>query len=326
MKSMGYEFSFYKKEDFEEIEELVLASYRWEYPIMGLSRLEFSAGLHPYFTGMERVWERTAGVYRENGKIVACAISEANDDGGVFFLFDSKENAQKEELIKEMLFFAKTTMSKGSEDHITREVFLRIPEWNETLKKIAEEKGFIKDGWMEKVNILPFSEEPYEVVLPEGYSFADGETTPAFYAANVHMAAFNYSMSSVKEGEKAFADLRKAKHYRPSLDLCILDSQKRPVAMAVIWYDERMPYCELEPLGVAWWERRKHLATAILHEAANRVRKMFPKCQGMLGGEQTFYEKIGYVQKAAVPVYKWKIEIYPSWDEKSKKRDYAKEL
>ena len=40
--------------------------------------------------------------------------------------------------------------------------------------------------------------------------------------------------------------------------------------MAIIWYDESMPYCELEPLGVVRWERRKGIAAAILHEAANR--------------------------------------------------------
>lgn len=56
--------------------------------------------------------------------------------------------------------------------------------------------------------------------------------------------------------------------------------------MAIIWYDEAMPYCELEPLGAVWWEKRKGIATAILHEAANRVQLMFPECSGMLGGNQ----------------------------------------
>jgi predicted N-acetyltransferase YhbS len=88
------------------------------------------------------------------------------------------------------------------------------------------------------------------------------------------------------------------KHYRRDLDLCVLDEHKRPVAMAIIWYDEAMPYCELEPLGVVWWERRKGIATAILHEAANRVKNMFQNCGGMLGGNQEFYRRIGYEKKA----------------------------
>ena len=55
-----------------------------------------------------------------------------------------------------------------------------------------------------------------------------------------------------------------------------------------------MPYCELEPLGVVWWERRKGIATALLYELANRVKREFPQCKGMLGGDQTFYSAIGY--------------------------------
>ncbi len=75
-----------------------------------------------------------------------------------------------------------------------------------------------------------------------------------------------------------------------------------------------MPYCELEPLAVVWWERRKGIATAILHEAANRIKQMFPQRTGMLGGKQTFYQKIGYEKKATIPVYHWELEVYISWE------------
>lgn len=319
---MKYRFNFYQEEDFKEIEELVLAAYGWEYPIWGLSRHEFSRGLHPAFTGIPRAWERTVGVWRAGEKIAACAINEGNDEGDVFFLFDSKERAQEEALLMEMLYFAKTTMSSVRENRITSYVNLRIPEWNTTLRAAAEKAGFRKTDWKEKINILPFPDKKFEVRLPEGYSFADGRTTPDFYLSNVHMAAFHYGISTVKEGEKAFHDLRRMKHYQAKLDLCILDPAKRPVAMALIWYDEKMPYCELEPLGVVWWERRKHLATAILHEASNRVMELYPRCQGMLGGDQPFYEKTGYVTKAEVPVFEWKADIYPSWDERSKEKTF----
>lgn len=159
--------------------------------------------------------------------------------------------------------------------------------------------------------------------LPDGYSIVDGTTAPSFYLANVHMASFNYSIDSVPDCASAFEDMRKQKHYNPKLDLCVLDQQGRPVAMANIWYDKNMPYCELEPLGVAWWERRKGIATAILNEAANRVMELYPQCKGMTGGDQPFYEKLGFKEKAVVPMYKWEAEIYPSWDEKSKNTDYS---
>jgi hypothetical protein len=156
-------------------------------------------------------------------------------------------------------------------------------------------------------------------MLPEGYTFVDGNETPTFYLANVHMAAFNYSIHEVPDCANAFTDMRNEKHYDPFLDLCILDPEKRPVAMAIIWYDKRMPYCELEPLGVAFWERRKGLATAILNEASNRVLEKYPECKGMTGGDQPFYEATGYYVTDHIPAYRYDMEIYPSWDERSLK-------
>ena len=103
---MSYEFSFYKDEDFDEIEQIILASYQWDYPVWGLSRHEFTKGLHPAFTGNYNAWYDTVGVYRENGKVAACAINEGNYDGEVFFLFDSKERGEDKDLLRDMIKFA----------------------------------------------------------------------------------------------------------------------------------------------------------------------------------------------------------------------------
>lgn len=319
---MGYKFSFYTKDFYDKIEQMIINSYEWEFPLFGLSRMEFSSFLHPEFTGMHRVWERTCGLWFEGDNLVACAINEANDEGEAFFIFDSKARAQETELLEKMVFFAKTTMSTVADDFVTRSVKLHIPHWNANLRNIAIKSGFEDISWNDKILILPFGEKGFDVSLPPSYSFANGLETPAFYSANVHMAAFNYSMRTVKNGEAAFANLRKAPHYNPEFALYILDSEKRPVAFANIWYDERMPYCELEPLGVAWWERRKGLASAILHEAANRVKERYPSCSGMTGGDQPFYEKIGFEQKASFEQFRWQMQVYPSWDKRSEKAKY----
>nr|WP_314466266.1 hypothetical protein [uncultured Clostridium sp.] len=71
---------------------------------------------------------------------------------------------------------------------------------------------------------------------------------------------------------------------------------------------------------------RKGIATAILHEAANQVRSMFPECMGMTGGNQTFYKKIGYEKKAFIPLYHWELEVFISWEAESYDKDYAKEV
>lgn len=323
---MKYNFSFYTQNDFDEIENLIIKSYSYGYPAFSLSNMDFTNGLHPKFLDYTDVWKKTVGVYRYNNEIVACAINFANDDDAVAFIFDSKERAEDKELLSDMLFFAKTTMSTVSDkNQIERFVRISIPKWNSTLKSMAESQGFVKD-WQNRILIKPFKEKHYDVKLPEGYTIADGSTTPAFYLSNVHMASFNYSVRKVPNAANAFAELRKQNHYNPNLDLCILDPQGRPVAIAIIWYDEKMPYCELEPLGVAFWERRKGLATAILNEASNRVIELYPNCRGMLGGDQKFYEKAGYEVKEIIPTYKWETKVYPSWDEKSENSEYRENI
>ncbi len=325
---MRYEFNFYKDEDFDGIEDLILASYQWEYPVWGIGRNEFVKGLHPAHTGYYGAWYSTVGVYRESGKIVACVINEGNYDGSAFFLFDSKERGQEVELLKDMIKFAKTYVAAVKDDRRTRYVNIYVPTWNTTLKEMVIKSGFSKEEWGQEMYVLPFKKQRFDVKLPAGYSFADGNTIPDFYLSNVHKLSFNYGKEShaCEHGEQAFHDLRKMKHYRKNLDLCVLDEHNRPVAIAIIWYDEKMPYCELEPLAVVWWERRKGIATAILHEAANRVMEMFPECTGMLGGDQTFYQKIGYEKKAIIPMYHWELEIIISWEKESYDKDYAKEV
>lgn len=324
---MKYKFSFYKNTDYKEIKELVLNSYQWEYPSVGLSRLEFSKGLHPKFLGFKSAWKQTVGIYREDEKIVACVWNEGCHDGNVYFLFDTKKRAKEKSLLKDMIRFSKMYVAK-IEKNGKRVVNLYIPRWNHSLLELALEQKFKKDDWAERSMIKPFSDEKLDVNLPKGYTIIDGRKSDVDSLALIHRISFGYGSDehACEHGNEAIQELREMEHYDPMLDLCILDEMKRPVAMAMIWYDEKMPYCELEPMAVVWWERRKGIGSAILNEAINRVKEKYPNCKGMLGGDQPFYEKIGFVEREKTYAYRWECDVYISWDERSKDADYAKEI
>lgn len=318
---MKYRFEFYKEEYYDEILELILNSYQWDKPAFGLSRMEFGHGLHPYFCGFFDAWQRTVGVYLLDNVVVASVINEGSDEAQAFFLFREECYTQDRELLADMIQFAKTTMSGVKEDRITRFISVAAPKWNITLMEMLEQAGFVKTEQKERILIRPFIEKRAPVVLPPGYRFADANSVPSFFAANVHMAAFNYSMNSVPNATKAFQNLQKEKHYDPSLHLFVLDAQNRPVGMANVWYDERMPYCELEPLGVVFWERRKGLASALLDECENRIMEKYPKCGGMSGGDQPFYTSIGYEVANEILMYQTEFTVYPSWDNRSDSKE-----
>lgn len=177
-----------------------------------------------------------------------------------FFPFREKKFAEDKELLKDMIHFAKTTMScVEDKNHIQCFARIFIPEWNVILLELILEEGFVKEDGGERIRIRirTFGADRYPVKFPEGYRFADGNETSAFYLANVYMGAFNYSIHDVPDCTKAFSEMRKEKHYDPYLDLCILDLHNRPVAMANIWYDKRTSYSELEPCGTVFWGTKK---------------------------------------------------------------------
>jgi len=153
--------------------------------------------------------------------------------------------------------------------------------------------------------ILPFTGDKFDVVLPDGYTITDGNGTPDFFLSNTHMFSFNYTLPTAETGEIGFRDLRKMPGYKPELDLCVLDREGKPVGIAIIWYNEKIPYCELEPLGVVWWCRRKGIARALIYEAANRIMEISPKCRGMLGGDQQFYWDLGFKVETTYETWDW---------------------
>lgn len=325
---MKYEFTFYKTTDYEELIKMAIASYNWSVPTVGVSRIEFAMGFHPAFTGNKHAWEHTTGVYRLEDKVVAAVWNEGTYSGDVYFLFDNRERAEDIELLADMIKFSKTFAAGLKEDGRTRTLNLFVPEWHDTLKKVALEHGFCAGDWAERTYILPISKK--EVCLPEGYTIIEGKDIPDLYLANVHRMAFSYGSQkdsiSTEHGWEAFRELRTQKHCEEYLTLCVLDREKRPVGMTIIWYDEKMQYCEMEPLAVVWWERRKGIATALISEAMNRIQNRYPECQGITGGDQEFYKRMGFEKRGSSTSYGWEAEIFISWEKESLEHNYEKEF
>ncbi|WBW96406.1 GNAT family N-acetyltransferase [Oceanirhabdus sp. W0125-5] len=304
---MSITFRYYIDEDFLKLEELILASYKWGNPIWGFSRHEFCRGVHIAWGNVKDNWRHVVGVWEENGNIVSAVIFEGVWHGDAFFLFDSLERQRDIKLLERMFHHAETHLScftKNYKDE-TRHLHLRIPPEYDLVRKVAKERGYGLSQKNERSLIMPFSGKKFEVILPEGYTIVDGKQTPDFFLSNTHMFSFNYTLPTAETGEKGFSNLRKMPGYNPELDLCVLDEEGKPVGFAIIWYNDKMPYCELEPLGVVWWCRRKGVARALIYEAANRVMKMAPQCRGILGGDQQFYWDLGFKVETVNEIWDW---------------------
>ena len=307
---LSISFRYYIDEDFLKLEELILASYAWGNPPWGLSHHEFSRGVHSAWANVKDNWRHTLGIWEEDGNIISAVICEGvwNADG--FFIFDSLERQRDRGLLERMFHHAETHLScfaRETKDYEnkTRYLHIEIPPEYDSVKKMMKERGYVLSQNVSRSLILPLSGNKFDVVLPVGYTIADGNQTPDFFLSNTHMFSFNYTLPTAETGEIGFHDLRKMPGYKPELDLCVLDKEGKPVGIAIIWYNEKMPYCELEPLGVAWWCRRKGIARALIYEAANRIMKMAPQCRGMLGGDQSFYWDLDFKVETINEIWDW---------------------
>lgn len=302
-------FRFYTPDDADAVRALILRSYSYAMPAFGVARHEFSGWYHPGYLAVDGCWRTTAGLWEADGAIVACAINENAYQGDAFFVFDSRERAQDAQLVTRMLDHAIHYMARCDESTGERIVELRIPDTMSGLQRLAELHGFRYTSDHEACDVLPFAGKPLPVSLPDGYRIADGQEIPAFYQGLVHNLAFQSDLPYAGREERAMLGLRSSPLYQPALDLCALDAEGKPVGMAILWYMEGMPICELEPMGVVWWERRRGIGEALLHEGANRVMARWPSCRGMLGGSQPFYWALGFKTEAIHRIWRWQKQV-----------------
>lgn len=314
------QFAYYEEAYFDQIEALILKSYTYDKPLWGLSRHEFVKAIHPDFKASYQAWTESMGLYLEEGQLVAAVLSEGVYDGDAFFIFDGKKRTQDHELLKRMVRFAVTHLSSLDETRTVRSLYLNVPKWHHELKHVVTEFGFIDQNNPERIRILPFPTTLFEVKLPKGYRFSK-TPVPPFYLSNIHRLSFNYGLPYADQGSRAFEKLRTMRHYDPDLEVVILDEENRPVAFAIGWMSPSMPYAELEPMAVTWWNRRKGLGTALVHELSNRIKTKYPHAYGMTGGDQPFYHDLGFAIAEEVPVYLYKKVIHASWDPLSKDED-----
>lgn len=305
---MTYRFRYYTDEFFPEIEKMILNSYSMGFPGYPFNQLQFHRGAHSAWGNNKACWEQTTGLWFEEDKLAAVAISVGAWQEEAYFIFDSSKRAEDIELLNSMFHHIETHIAcfygRPSEDNV-RHLEMTIPAYFESVRKIAVERGYVKADYVENINILPFEGKLFEVKLPEGYSIADGNQVPAFYSANAHMFSFNYTRPTSNGIKGGFEELKKMKAYDPDLDLVALDPEGKPVGLSIGWCNEKMEYCELEPLGVAWWCRRKGIGSALIHELSNRTMKKYPSCRGMLGGYSQFYYDIGFKKVTENEIWKW---------------------
>jgi hypothetical protein len=72
---LAYIFSYYSDEFFDQIERVILYSYSIGFPPYQFNQLQFDRGVHSAWANNKANWEQTTGLWFEEQKLAAVAIS-----------------------------------------------------------------------------------------------------------------------------------------------------------------------------------------------------------------------------------------------------------
>jgi len=241
-------------------------------------------------------WPQSVGLWEdESGKIVAVVHSEGNklgsDVGEAFFQLNKTEYS--DELYLELIEYAEKTLHAIIENQSM--INLRVNEDAYHLKNILENRGYKLLGLDEPISSLPISKE-YDYNLPDGFRIADAAEMDDSSKGFAHGLAFGYYQVSVPDdddAERCYKSLRTAPNYLTELDVAILNDNDEIAVFATGWYDDVNMIGILEPLGTVPKFRRMGLATMMVYELINRMKKMGAK-RLYVGSDQQFYFSLGF--------------------------------
>lgn len=238
-------------------------------------------------------WPATVGIWVDgSGEIQAVVNSEGENRGRAFFQLASRTTFRDDELL-EFLDHAEATLTLTGK-HSRKSINLYLGPGFTQLKKILIDRGYQQSG-KEETGILEIR-DALDVHLPEGLRLVDGVGFSDEGRGLAHSLAFGYAREGALEEYhivEAFASMRRAPDYRSELDLAVLTPGGEVAAFANFWFDAQNRIGILEPLGTVPAYQRQGLASALLGEGINRLRKM--GARRLYGGAgQPFYLEFGF--------------------------------
>ena len=198
-------------------------------------------------------------------------------------------------------------------------VFLNGQEF---LMEAAAKRGFEKVYEYEEL-VFDFENElKYE--LPEGYHFVEPEDTDILKLSKLCWYGFGHGergeftrWDKYDDGlewtpEKSHKDnvgefMAPSPHSTHEYDVIIADENGEYVCFSGMWWISENKLAYMEPLCTSPEHRRKGLASAALTKHYHRMKAL--GATHMTGGEDPFYEKIGYGDGFKISIWKKKQDI-----------------
>lgn len=217
-----------------------------------------------------------------NGHIVGLVFYE-NPVNNVYFSLCP----EYEKLADEMVAYAVSSMPR-MDDHLRFIIFGGQNAVKEAASKIGFQQSF---GYIEKV--FDF-EQSLNYSLPDGFHFVESKKLSVEKIAEGCWKGFDHEKEEGPcdgDAEYGYYTLM-APHMNPEDSIVIENDEGEYVCYAGMWWTPENHLAYMEPLCTIPKYRKKGLAVAALSEHYRRLKPL--GATHMTGGDNTFYEKIGF--------------------------------
>lgn len=221
-------------------------------------------------------------LWEDNGRIVGLVFYE-NPVNDVYFSL----RPGYEKLADEMVTYAVSFMP-----HVDGHLRFVIFDGQNAIKQAAAKIGFQQSfGYIEKV--FDF-EQSLNYSLPDGFHFVESKKLSVEKIAECCWKGFDHEKEEGPwdgDAEHGYYMLM-APHMNPEDSIVIENDEGEYVCYAGMWWTPENHLAYMEPLCTIPKYRKKGLAAAALSEHYRRLKPL--GATHMTGGDNTFYEKIGF--------------------------------
>jgi GNAT superfamily N-acetyltransferase len=156
------------------------------------------------------------------------------------------------------------------EDRTGNEVYVWAYDEDATRVETLEARGYIKHTWYMYSGFIELDDFIPSPQFPQSFMVRPINSGDLEQKINIMSGSAGLTAPTIE----VYQRLMSSPTYKQELDLVIVDEEDQVVGFANVWHDTANNIAIIEPFGTAPSQRRKGMATNLLYECMNRLRKM----------------------------------------------------
>ncbi|MBM7036089.1 GNAT family N-acetyltransferase [Vibrio ulleungensis] len=234
-------------------------------------------------------WKETIHLWFDGEKLIGMVNSENPDANTYIQILPSYQF-----LTEELIDWAENSLVIADWDNITPRLAVWANDSDVNRQTILNKRGFRRTEQEDYIQRQLIPDNFTAPELPDGYqysSFANGLD----FNSRTEVTALAFG-DEVPLSESIYEVVRSAPNYRPELDIAVVDTKNKAIAVATFWLDETNRLAYLEPVATRPEYHGKGFAKKLLHHGMYKLKErgIDNVYVGAHAGVRLFYMSCGF--------------------------------